>query len=94
LREIPDVTDVRTMIDAHKSDAFDHAGMVSDPNLVFPLDRLHELAAAGRVGSVNRRHVSFMGSITAPSRLIRESAPQAAQLLAEDGVDVALLVPV
>jgi hypothetical protein len=35
-----------------------------------------------------------MGSITAPSRLMRDSAPAAAQLLVDDSVDVALLVPV
>jgi hypothetical protein len=40
------------------------------------------------------RHLSFMGSITAPGRLVAESAPEAAQLLVDDGVDVALLVPV
>jgi hypothetical protein len=35
-----------------------------------------------------------MGSITAPGRLQRDSAPRAAALLVEDAVDVALLVPV
>jgi hypothetical protein len=35
-----------------------------------------------------------MGSITAPARLVRESAPAAAQVLVADRVDVALLVPV
>ena len=68
--------------------------MVADPNLAFPLDRARELAALGLVGSLNRRHLSFMGSITAPGRLVRHTAPEAARLLVEDGVDVALLVPV
>ena len=93
-REIPADTDVRTLIDTHRSGSFDHAGMASDPNLAFPLDRAHELAASGFVGSVNGRHLSFMGSITAPGRLVRQTAPEAARLLVEDGVDVALLVPV
>jgi hypothetical protein len=35
-----------------------------------------------------------MGSITAPGRLIRDTAPEAAEWLVEDEVDVALLVPV
>jgi len=94
LREIPSDADVRTLIDTHRSQAFDHAGMASDSNLVFPLDRARELAASGFVGSLNRRHLSLMGSITAPGRLVRETAPEAARLLVEDGVDVALLVPV
>jgi len=93
-REIPADADLRTLIDTHRSQSFDHAGMASDPNLVFPLDRARELASSGVVGSVNRRHLSFMGSITAPGRLVRQTAPEAVRLLVEDGVDVALLVPV
>ena len=93
-REIPGDADVATLIETHRSQSFDHAGVVRDPNVAFPLDRARELAAAGRIGAVNRRHLSCMGSITAPGRLIRDTAPAAARLLVEDGVDVALLVPV
>ena len=63
--------------------------MRADPNLAFPLDRLRELGLP-----LAPRHLSFMGSITATRSLIAESAPEAAQLLVHDGVDVALLVPV
>lgn len=93
-REIPD--DVRTaeLVESHRSETFDHSGIRRDPNLAFPIDRIREMAGEGRIGSVNRRHLSFMGSITAPLRLIRESAPRMATVLAEDGVDAALLVPV
>jgi len=93
-REIPADADVRTLTETHRSRSFDHSGVARDPNLAFPLDRVRELAAAGRIGEVNRRHLSFMGSITAPGRLRRDTAPAAARLLVEDGVDVALLVPV
>jgi D-proline reductase (dithiol) PrdB len=93
-REIPSDTDVRRLIDTHHSTSFDHEGMVRDPNLAFPIDRVRELAAAGRIGEVNHRHLSFMGSITAPGRLMRDHAPEAARLQRDDGVDVALLVPV
>jgi D-proline reductase (dithiol) PrdB len=93
-REIPSDADVGTLIDTHRSETFDHQAMQRDPNLAFPIDRVRELAAEGRIGEVNRRHLSFMGSITAPGRLMRDSAPEAARRLREDGVDVALLVPV
>jgi D-proline reductase (dithiol) PrdB len=93
-REIPADTDVRTLVETHRSGAFDHAGLARDPNVAFPIDRVRELAVAGRIGSMNRRHLSFMGSITAPGRLVRQTAPEAAQLMVDDGVDVALLVPV
>ena len=93
-REIPADADLRTLIDTHRSHSFDHAGMASDPNLAFPLDRARELVSSGFIGAVNRRHLSFMGSITAPGRLVRQTAPEAARLLVDDQVDVALLVPV
>lgn len=93
-RDIPSDAPAPSLIDTHRSRSFDHEGIRRDPNLALPLDRARELAAAGRIGSVNRRHLSFMGSITAPGRLVRDSAPQAARRLAEDGVDIALLIPV
>ena len=93
-RAIPDDSDPGALVDTHRSRSFDHAGIAEDRNLAFPLDRLHELVARGRVGESAPRHLSFMGSITAPGRLVRRAAPEAARLLAEDRVDVALLVPV
>jgi D-proline reductase (dithiol) PrdB len=93
-RVIPGGAKVRELIDSQRSESFDHAGMRQDPNLAFPLDRLHELAAGGRIGAVAPRHLSFMGSITAPGRLIRETAVEAARLLVQDQTNAALLVPV
>lgn len=92
-RVIPTEAVPTQLIDSQKSQSYDHQGVHEDPNLALPLDRVRELVDEGRVGSVNRRHLSFMGSITAPGRLIRDSAPEAAALLVEDQVDVALLVP-
>jgi len=93
-REIPSDADVSKLRESHRSEAFDHSGMQADPNLAFPIDRVRELTARGRIGGVNRRHLSCMGSITAPGRLVTQTAPAAAQRLVEDAVDVALLVPV
>jgi D-proline reductase (dithiol) PrdB len=93
-REIPSGADVKTLVETHRSESFDHTGLQQDPNVGFPIDRVRELAASGRIGSVNHRHLSFMGSITAPGRLMRDTAPPAVRLLAQDQVDVALLVPV
>jgi len=92
-REIPSETAVETLGIAHKSDAFDQTGFRADRNLGFPLDRLREMAARGEIGALNGRAISFMGSIAAPGRLVKETAPGAATLLEADGVDVALLVP-
>lgn len=93
-REIPDDADVATLVESHRSETFDHRGLHSDPNLGLPLDRLRELVAAGIIGSAASRHFSVMGSITAPGRLVRDTAPEIARRLAADAVDAVLLVPV
>lgn len=92
-REIRSGIDVSTLGIAHKSDAFDQTGLEKDRNLGFPLDRLREMTVRGEIGELNGRHLSYMGSITAPGRLIAETAPRGAEILAADGVDIALLVP-
>lgn len=93
-RVIPSDTDVSLLASDHRSEAFDHRGMLEDPNLAFPIDRLRELVAGGRLGSPAAANLSFMGSITAPGRLVQETAPEAAAILVKDQVDLALLVPV
>jgi D-proline reductase (dithiol) PrdB len=81
---------------AHASSNFDRSGFVADLNVVYPIDRLHEMAADGRIGSVASRHLSFMGA--QPDHVLEtlrlDTGPAAAQLLREDGVDVVLLTPV
>ena len=91
---IPLETNLQTLQIAHKSDAFDHSGIERDKNLALPLDRLRELEAEGRIGRVALGHYSFMGSISAPARLVSSTAPEVARGLAEDAVDGVLLTPV
>ena len=93
-RTVPSTIEPRALASHHRSDAFDRAPMAADIDVVFPIDSLKTLVTAGEIGDVAPRHLSFMGSITAPARLVRESAPAAAQVLVADRVDVALLVPV
>lgn len=93
-RVIPDDADLETLVVGQTSHAFDRGPAERDPNLVFPLEPLHRLVAAGEVGAAAARHLSFNGSLTAPGRLVSRTAPRAAELLRGDGVDVALLVPV
>jgi D-proline reductase (dithiol) PrdB len=81
---------------AHVSANFDRAGVAADLDVVYPIHRLDELAASGRIGSVASRNLSFMGAqldhTFATLRL--DSGPAAAKLLLDDGVDVVLLTPV
>lgn len=87
-------TDLSTLRITHRSDAFDVQGIAADKNLALPLDRLKSLANEGVIGSVSRRHFSFMGSIAAPGKLIARTAPEAARMLLDDAVDAVLLTPV
>jgi D-proline reductase (dithiol) PrdB len=93
-RRIPNDVDVSDLVDTHRSKSFDHTGLSRDPNVAFPLDRVRELAESGRLGSLAPTHLSLMGSITAPGRFMRDTAPEAANWLVDDSVDVALLIPV
>jgi D-proline reductase (dithiol) PrdB len=93
-RELPANVDLKQLKIAHRSSAFDQTGAQKDRNLVFPLDRFRELVSGGKVGALNHRHFSFMGSITRPGRLISETAPAVAELLRQDRVDAVYLLPV
>ncbi len=93
-RLIPADAPAGTLSVHHRSEAFDRAGLAEDLNVIFPREALARLALAGAIGGIAPRHLSFMGSITSPGRLIRDFAPEAASVLAGDAVDVALLVPV
>ena len=93
-REIPNTIETQVLALGHRSKAFDASGTKSDINLVFPLDRFRELENKDIIGSLNNRHFSFMGSITKPKPLIEGTAPEVAQMLKADDVDVAFLTPV
>ena len=79
---------------SHFSPNFDRTGIIQDLNVVYPIDRLQEMAAAGVIGEVNDRHFSFMGAQMDFSTIIQDTGPAAAQALLEDGVDVVLLTPI
>jgi D-proline reductase (dithiol) PrdB len=93
-RIIPADTDLTTLRIGHRSSAFDHSGIEADKNLALPIERFQELVIQGRIGELNHRHLSFMGSVSAPGRLISQSAPDATELLLQDGVDAVFLTPV
>jgi D-proline reductase (dithiol) PrdB len=76
-------------------DYYDHSDADRDINIVFPLERLREMAAAGIVGAVARHHYSFMGHIDGPHivTLVEEKGPEVAAALAKGGADAVLLTP-
>ena len=72
---------------------YDTSSAEQDPNVVIPLDRLHELVERGRVGSASPVHVGMMGFNPDPTGVADELAPAVAGVLLEAQVDVAILVP-
>jgi len=91
-RAIPAATRADQLLCSHISINFDRTGFQEDWNVVFPLDRLNELAREGMIGSVAATHYSFMGA-TDPREMER-AAREVAGHLREDGVDGVILPPV
>jgi D-proline reductase (dithiol) PrdB len=92
-RVIPADTTAADLVMSHISVNFDRSGFRQDLNVVLPLDRLHELAVEGVIGSVADFHYSFMGAPW-PSTKFEPKARELAGLLKRDGVDAAVLIPV
>lgn len=93
-RVIPSPVAVEQLKCTHPSDAWDRSGVAADANVALPLDRLHELAADGRIGSVAADHISIQGSITAPGRLVHSTLPEVVERFTRDRVDGLILAPV
>ena len=93
IRVVASMTDPASLVNTFPGQAFDHAGLAADANLLIPLDRLREMVAAGEIGELAPRAVSLCGHLPKPRRLIESTAPEIARMFVEDGVDVALLVP-
>ncbi len=91
-RVITGDTPAADLVMTHISTNFDRTGFQQDWNLVFPADRLRELADDGVIGSVADYHYSFMGAAD-PSKMAAH-AEILAGLLAGDSVNAVLLVPV
>jgi len=90
-RVIPGTAQAKDLVMSHISTNFDRSGFFEDWNVVFPLDRLRELAEKKVIASVADYHYSFMGA-TDP-RQMEGRCPEVADLLKRDQVNGVLLVP-
>lgn len=91
-RVIPGDIKSQDLVMTHVSTNFDHTGFQQDWNVIFPIDRLRELAAQGIIGSVADFHYSFMGANDPMT--MEDDARRIAGLLQKDKVDAVLLLPV
>lgn len=92
-RVIPGDTPAAELAMSHVSVNFDRSGFYADLNVVFPIDRLAELAREGVIASAADFHYSFMGAAWPPTRF-EPSGLELAGLLKKDRVDAVLLTPV
>jgi D-proline reductase (dithiol) PrdB len=91
-RDIAATQNPADLLISHVSINFDRAGFQRDLNVVYPIDRLRELAAQGIIGSVASRHYTVMGS-TDPAMMLASADGMAAAMHA-DQVDAVVLLPV
>lgn len=77
---------------SHVSINFDRAGWQRDINVVFPIDRLRDLAALGEIGGVADTHYTVMGS-TDPAAM-EDAVDQIEGQLRQERIDSVLLSPV
>ena len=92
-RRIPHDISPEDLMISHKY--YDHRDADQDPNLILPFEVLRELQKEGIVGESNIFHYSFMGHIKEPhlTTLINKSSVKVATEIAEQKVDIVLLIP-
>jgi len=69
------------------------AGANRDLNVIFPIERLQELAAEGVIGGLTPNFISFIGYNMDPERLERTLAEDIAEAVVAEGADIVLLAP-
>jgi len=74
--------------------AYDTADARRDPNVVFPLQTLRELAHVSRIRELANKAYTFMGGIYSSRKVRSLLAPALADRMVRDEVDVVVLVPV
>jgi D-proline reductase (dithiol) PrdB len=72
-------------------DHYDHADADKDINVVFPIERLRELAQEGIIGGVSDKHLGFMGFTQQFRDLYDRAAPEMAKLILRSKADGVIL---
>jgi D-proline reductase (dithiol) PrdB len=68
-------------------------GANQDINVIFPIERLQELAQDGVIGGLTENFFSFIGYNMDPDKLERTLAEDIADAVVKDHADIALLCP-
>ena len=70
---------------------YDRSQAQQDMNVIFPLDRLRELARDGFIGAVSTMHVTLMGYSLRLQKYYNETAPAVAKEIERSPIDAVLL---
>ena len=90
--ELPASLPLGDILMSHVSINYDRTGWQRDINVVYPIERLRELAEAGVIGSLADTNYSVMGS-TDP-KLMEETADSIAARMKRERIDAVLFSPV
>ena len=91
-RTVPADRAASDILMSHVSINFDRSGWQRDVNVVYPIDRLRELADEGVIGGVADTNYTIMGA-SDPAGMVG-TADQIAGQLKQENVDSVLLTPV
>jgi len=83
----------RNLHSSQNSVNWDRTGIIQDINTAYPIDRLHEAVADGRLGSLANTNYSFNGATTGVAKY-EPYAKEVAARLKQDDVNTVLLCPV
>ena len=72
-------------------DHYDHSDADKDPNVMFPVDRLRELAAQGIIGGLANKHIGMMGYTMKLKVVYEETVPALAKEIDRSNADAVLL---
>lgn len=70
---------------------YDFSDSLQDVNIVFPIDRLRELAAEGVIGGVAKKHIGLMGYTMRLKKVYEETVPAIAKELERSNTDGVIL---
>ncbi len=87
-RVVPADTEAASLRIAHHH--YDHTEADADPNIVFPIDSLRELAGEGFIGAVNDKHYSY-GFTTRLKELYEATFPEIADKIERSKTKLVLL---
>ena len=70
---------------------YDNGDVNEDINCMFPIDRIHELAAEGFIRACALVHAGFMGGGGNQEKFKHETGPAIEQMFKEEDVDAVIL---